>query len=116
VRRAATTLLAAGWANRALHSVRSQLAVGKLSQVKVPPPPKLPASARRGVEAVLRLRAHTCLEGAMVRQRWLANHDVQRDVVIGVTAGKEEFLAHAWVDGEADAATGCFRELTRLSP
>jgi hypothetical protein len=109
-------LSAAGWANRALRSVRNQLAAGHLSEVRVPPPPHLPNSGRRGVEALLRVRAHTCLEGAMVRQRWLAHHEVERDVVIGVASGQEDFLAHAWVDGEADAAAVRFQELTRLSP
>lgn len=52
----------------------------------------------------------------MLRQCWLAHHGVDRDVVIGVASGQEAFLAHAWVDGEADAAATRFQELTRLSP
>jgi Transglutaminase-like superfamily len=60
-------------------------------------PPALPATARRGVEAVLRRSGATCLEAALVRQRWLRAHGVMRDVVIGVTAPRDGFRAHAWL-------------------
>jgi hypothetical protein len=65
---------------------------------------------------LLRLRPHTCLEGALVRQRWLASHGCHRDIVIGVGAPSNGFIAHAWLDGEDDAAAAQFLELTRLLP
>jgi Transglutaminase-like superfamily len=108
-------LRAAVWANRALGHVRRDLSDGWKASVP-PAPPRLPAGARRGVEALLRRRRHSCLEGAIVRQRWLAAHAIYRDVVIGITSPAETFTAHAWVDGEEDRATPRFVELTRLSP
>lgn len=108
-------LRAASWANRALGHVRRELAAGRPTPV-TPAPPALPAAARRGVEALLRRRRHSCLEGAIVRQRWLAAQTIYRDVVIGVTSPSEKFAAHAWVDGEEDAPSGAFLELTRLKP
>jgi hypothetical protein len=85
--------------------------------VTVPEPPALPPSASRGVETWLRVSRHTCLEGALVRQRWLAAHGVMRDVVIGVTAPADAFAAHAWLDlGAPSAAADPWLELTRLAP
>ena len=71
--------------------------------------------ARRGVEALLRRRRHTCLEAAIVRQHWLDAHDVHRDIVIGVSRPPDGFIAHAWLEGEDDPNSGQFCELTRLA-
>jgi hypothetical protein len=108
-------LRAAIWAARALRDVRRRLAAGELSPTPKPAPSALPASARRGLEALLRRRRHTCLEAALVRQRWLAAHGVPRDVVIGVGAPSDGFRAHAWLDGDDDALVHQFSELTRLA-
>lgn len=83
----------------------------------VPDPPRLPPRAVRGVESVLRRRRHTCLEGAMVRQRWYAAHGVRRDVVIAVTAPEKGFKAHAWLDlsGRPPVADS-WHEIKRLIP
>ncbi len=108
------TLRAALWAQRALLSARRQLRAEELERVALPAPPGLPERAGRGVDALLRRRAHSCLEGALVRQRWLAHLGDDRDVVIGVSAPSESFAAHAWVDGDPDG--GGFAELRRLRP
>jgi hypothetical protein len=76
----------------------------------------LPDSARRGVEALLRRRRRTCLEAALVRQRWIAAHGGRHDVVIGVEAPGGGFAAHAWLDGEEDPLAARYIELTRLVP
>ena len=108
---------AAWWARQALRRAHRDLAVGGVRSAAVPAPPKLPAHASRGVEALLRVSRHTCLEGALVRQRWLAAHGVMRDVVIGVTAPADAFAAHAWLDpGTSSEAAGPWLELTRLAP
>ncbi len=112
----AASLRAAWWAWQALHSARALLRSGRLSDVRLPGPPPLPASAIAGVEAVLRRRPHTCLEAALLRQRWLVAHGVQREIVIGVTSPAAGFAAHAWLDGEMDARAARFQELTRLAP
>lgn len=109
------TLRAAWWAQRALHGARRQLQGGALEAVALPAPPRLPREAARGVQALLRRREHSCLEGALVLQRWLAAHGDPRDVVIGVSAPGASFAAHAWLDGDP-ATTGTYRELRRLQP
>jgi hypothetical protein len=107
-------LRAAWWANGALRHARRQLTGRPLPAVTLSPPDRLPQSARRGVDVVLRLRRPSCLESALVRQSWLAAHGVRRDVVIGVVSPAEDFAAHAWVDGDGDPQASRFSELTRV--
>ena len=109
------TLRAALWAIRALQTARRQLRRDGLESLRVPAPPALPRSAARGVRVVLRLRTHTCLEEALVMQRWLAGQGVPRDVVVGVR-GPAEFGAHAWLEGDLAPAQAGFLELVRVSP
>lgn len=107
-------LRAAVWADRALRRARCQLGTGRVTGFVLPPPPNVPGGARRGVEALLRRRGHTCLEAAIVRQRWLAAHGMRREIVIGVASPRAGFVAHAWVDGEEPSAPQQFSELTRI--
>lgn len=109
-------LRAARWANRALSEVRHKLSAVPLSELVIAAPKRLPPSGDRGVRAVLRLRRPSCLEAALVRQRWLAAHGVNREVIIGVGSPSEDFLAHAWIEGEEDVVCARFSELTRLAP
>lgn len=105
------------WAQIALGQARRRLVAGQTRHIHLQQPPTLPANAIRGVEAVLRRRRHTCLEEALVRQRWLAAHGVMYDVVIGVTAPSAGFSAHAWLDpGEGDTASRPHVEIARLAP
>jgi hypothetical protein len=83
-----------------------------VADVRVPPPPSLPEGAARGVFAVLRRTSPTCLERALVLQRWQAAHGASRDVVIGVTAPAAGFAAHAWLEGDEDGRE--YAELARL--
>jgi len=110
------SLRAAWWARSALRVARRALARGEIRGIELPAPPALPASAIRGVAGLLRRRKHTCLEGALVRQRWLAAHGEPRAIAIGVTAPSQGFTAHAWLVGEEDAQAPVFHELTRLEP
>lgn len=106
-------LRAAWWAYRCLGDARHRLAAGR-TDVRMTPP-ALPASAVRGVEALLRRARPTCLEAALVRQRWLCAQGVLCDVVIGVTAPSEGFRAHAWLEQpNGPAAPPPWHELTRL--
>jgi hypothetical protein len=107
-------LRAAWWTYRCLRDVRRRLAAGR-TDVRVAPP-ALPAAAVRGVEAVLRRVRSTCLEAALVRQRWLRAHGVLCDVVIGVAAPSDGFRAHAWLENPCEP-TACqpWHELTRLA-
>lgn len=110
------TLRAAWWAGRALRTARRALALGEIRDIDLPGPPPLPASAVRGVNAVMRRRQATCLELALVHQRWLAAHGEPRAIAIGVTAPSRGFAAHAWLVGEDDPQVPVFQELTRLEP
>lgn len=108
-------LRGAAWANRALRDVRSELVAGRLTVIALRPPPDRSGRGARGVKAILRLRSHSCLESAIVRQTWLAAQEIHRDVVIGVSSPSRGFVAHAWLEGDDDVAASHFCELTRLS-
>jgi hypothetical protein len=107
------TLRAAWWTLAAVRTTRKRLRSRPIADVAVSPPPRLPAHASRGVNAVLRRTPNTCLERALVLQRWLAEHGTEKDVVVGVTS-RTDFRAHAWLDGEV--VDEQFQELTRLRP
>ena len=105
---------AAWWAYRALRDARRNLAAGH-TEVRLAPP-ALPPTALRGVDAVLRRSRPTCLEAALVRQRWLRAQGVMRDVVIGVTAPSDGFSAHAWLEEPGKSTPRQpWHELTRVA-
>jgi hypothetical protein len=109
-------LRAAWWANHALTNARRALARRELEEIVLATPPRLPATAERGVQAVLRRRSATCLERSLVLQRWHAAHGKRRDVVIGVNGAPADFRAHAWLEGEPLPPDTQFDELVRLHP
>jgi len=108
------SLRAAVWAWRSLRRAERDLARNGLEGAHVAPPPALPASARRGVLAILRRRPSTCLERALVLQRWEAAHGAGSDVVIGVPGHTEDFVAHAWLESMPDAQASQYHELMRI--
>jgi hypothetical protein len=108
---------AAWWTWRALRRARSQLRAGAVRDVQVPPPPPLPERAARAVRLILRRQEPSCLERALVLQRWLLAHGVPRDVVVGTEGGvRGGFAAHAWLDGEAQPEGRRYVEMIRLAP
>jgi hypothetical protein len=109
-----STIRAAGWAFVALRRARRDLTAHGLDGAHVAPPPPLPASARAGVLAVVRRRPSTCLERALVLQRWEADHGAESDVIIGVRGPSDGFRAHAWLETMPDATPGAFQEILRL--
>ena len=104
---------AAWWTLRATAAVRRQLASGALDSVRLPPVPRVGAEAGRAVRAVLRRKSATCLETALVLQRWRASHGDERELVIGVTAPSKGFKAHAWLEGDPPCHDEGFHELVR---
>jgi len=110
------TLRAAWWTHRALRRVRIELRAKGLKYSAAPAPPRLPKHARRGVLAILRREPSTCLERALVLQRWHQAHGNDRDVVVAVKDARFDFAAHAWLDGEPDGDVETFSELLRLPP
>jgi len=97
-----------------MRRTRRALAREGLDGASVPAPPRLPGSARRGVLVVVRRRDNTCLERALVLQRWEASQGRGADVVIGTTGARDGFRAHAWLETMPDAPEGAFTELFRL--
>jgi hypothetical protein len=108
------TLRAAWWTHRALRRVRADLKANGIRGAAAPEPPRLPSSARRGVLGILRREPSTCLERALVLQRWHASQGNPRDVVIAVKGPTRDFAAHAWLEGEPDGDIASFEELIRL--
>ena len=102
------------WARRAVLQARRQLQNGHLADLAVEPPYRLPRAAEHGVHAVLRRLPATCLERAVVLQRWRIAQGDPREIVIGVNREDDEFRAHAWVDGEGDTLAPAFEELLRV--
>lgn len=109
-----STARAAAWAFVALRRARRDLEAHGLDGARVTPPPPLPASARAAVLAVVRRRPSTCLERALVLQRWEADHGAGSDVIIGVNAASDGFRAHAWLETMPDGPPGAFQEILRL--
>jgi Transglutaminase-like superfamily len=105
---------AAAWAFVALRRARRDLAAEGLDGARVGRPPRLPASARAGVLAVVRRGPSTCLERALVLQRWEAEHGAGGDVIIGVRGPGDGFRAHAWLETMPDGPPGTFEEILRL--
>ena len=110
------TLRAAWWTQCALRRVHVDLRTNGLKYTPAPSPPQLPSHARRGVLAVLRRRRSTCLERALVLQRWHQAQGNLCDVIIAVRGSQIDFSAHAWLDGEPDGAADAFSEVLRLPP
>jgi Transglutaminase-like superfamily len=108
------TLRAALWTVRALRRTKRDLARHGLDGARVAPPPPLPAHARRGVMAIIRRRPNTCLERALVLQRWEAVHGSASDVVIGVPGRGGDFVAHAWLDHMPDGQAAAYHEIHRI--
>jgi Transglutaminase-like superfamily len=106
-------LRGAWWALRAVRLARRELRARPVAAVRLPAPPSIPVRGDRGVQAVLGRLEPSCLERALVLQRWLAAHGEPRAVVIGVTTTDPVFCAHAWLDGET--APG-FEEIMRVAP
>ncbi|MBW3575176.1 MAG: lasso peptide biosynthesis B2 protein [Actinobacteria bacterium] len=104
------------WARRAARQVRTDLDGGGLEQLVVPPPPPLPRGCRRWVAAVLRSRGDTCLVRSAVLQAWDAAHGRPRDLIIGVTAPRDGFKAHAWLEGDPAEASAGYTEVSRRVP
>jgi hypothetical protein len=109
-------LRAAWWTLVALVRTRRQLASGH-PRPSIAAPPDLPATAGVGVEGVITRLHASCLEGALVRQRWLGATGPAPDVVVGVPlTGFGATPAHAWLDGTDPDAARRHVELHRIAP
>lgn len=93
-------LRAAWWAYRSLRRARALLAAHGGFTCEIPPPPDVSWAARRGVMAAMRRSPNTCLERAVVLQRWLHAQGFDHSIVVGVAKRDGEVKAHAWLDFE----------------
>ena len=108
-------LRAAWWGIRSVFLARLQLKKGRApEQVRVPAVPPVPPQAERAVNAALHRTGSACLVKSVVRQRWYAAQGDPRDLVIGVTAPRSGFEAHAWLEGDDPASYAGFHELRRV--
>lgn len=95
------TVRVARWSLLAHRSGREQLrADDGLRTLQLSAPPFLRAGDRAAVQLVLRARNATCLEKAVVLQRFDAAAGRPRTLVVGVTSPRTGFRAHAWLDGD----------------
>jgi hypothetical protein len=106
------SLRGAVWAARSIRSA-GRVHMSAPFPAQLPAVPALPPTARRGVEATLRVARAKCLVRAIVLQAWLLAHGDERDLVIGVTRPGDSFAAHAWLDGDEQCHPTPFHELTR---
>jgi type IV secretory pathway TrbD component len=104
------------WAAWTCHRVHRQLARGGMDEVRLSAPPPLSGHDREVVLAVMRRVGATCLERSLVLQRWYAAQRTSRVLIIGVTAPRLGFRAHAWLDGETDAPHHEMVEILRRPP
>ncbi len=106
---AARTLL---WSVRMVGRVRKQLPQRPFSEVVLSTPPALDVRSRSAMNAGLRLRRASCLERALLRQRFDAANGVQRTLIIAVTSPADGFRAHSWLEGDRQQDTS-MREIVR---
>ena len=57
----------------------------------------------------------TCLERALIVQRWKFMQGDERAVVIGIARGGQ-FAGHAWIEGEEPEDYESFAPMMRLQP
>lgn len=84
------------------------------ADLRLPGVPFVGRAAERGVKGSLRRMGETCLVKALVMQRWKAAFGEKADLIVGVTAPKLGFKAHAWLEGEPPCHDEGFSELVRL--
>jgi hypothetical protein len=89
------------WAARELRRLRGTLARDGVSASVRRPPRRVSRRSGRAVMLAARVGNATCLERSLLRQAWLGGRGTLRDVVIGVRS-RDEFQAHAWLDGDPD--------------
>jgi hypothetical protein len=111
-----SVIVGAAWALVATRSVRRGLRTAGLAIAPLKAP-RLWGDAESGVQGVLHRLSPTCLEGALVKQAWMAAHGRFVDVVIGVPrAGFAASTAHAWLDGAPSAHVADYVEVQRIAP
>ena len=94
---AARTLL---WSLRMVGRIREQVPQRSFRDIALSAPPALDRRSRSAVNAGLRLRRATCLEQALLRQRFDAANGVDRTLIIAVSSPANGFRAHSWLEGE----------------
>ena len=107
------TLRTMVWAARAVGPARRQMRRNATEPLELPTPPRAAAFAEVGILAVLRLSGDKCLMSSSLRQAWLHEQGVDRDMVIGVAGGTRDFRAHAWLEGDPPGTWRGYEEIAR---
>ncbi len=94
----ARDLRAAAWAVRVRIGLRGHVEKQGLVSLAIRSAPATGLQASGVVSRVLSATHATCLVEAAVLQRYLHAQQVDRDLVIGVTAPSKGFTAHAWLE------------------
>lgn len=101
------------WSLRTVGRIRQQLPQRPFGDVVLTIPPASDVRSRSAMNAGLRLRRASCLEQALLRQRFDAANGVQRTLIIAVTSPANGFRAHSWLEGERQHDPS-MREIVRL--
>ena len=105
---------AASWTIRSANSARKQLRRGiPPDAIELPRVPVLRPEAGIIIRRITRLFGNTCLERAVVLQRWYVAHGQPKPIYVGVTAPLTGFKAHAWLEGEKSGQDS-FTELLKF--
>jgi Transglutaminase-like superfamily len=108
-------MMGAAWATLAVLVARRRLKSNGVHATGLRAP-HMPSAASRGVAGVLHRLSPTCLERALVAQRWMAAHGDERDIIIGIPlGGLMAGPAHAWLEGSASVVAADYVEIHRLS-
>jgi hypothetical protein len=111
---ALSSVRAMWWTLRSALAARRQLKRGRRPDaVVLPDPPSLPDNMTRSVRVVTRLLDNTCLERAIVLQKWYAAHGERKSIWIGVSSPSAGFRAHAWLEGET-SGNEAFEKLLKV--
>lgn len=111
-RTAVDATVTAVWAAQQLRRLRRDLESDGVRAAVARPPRARSRRAGHALMATARLGRATCLERSLLRQAWLRERGMARDVVIGVRRD-ESFAAHAWLEGDGDGAG--YVEMHRIS-
>ena len=115
VTRPVVSLKVAAWTWASVRALGPSLQTDGIEAVdRVRRPPSAPVGHRAAVDGLLTVMHASCLVRSAVLQRWDADHDRSRPLVIGVAREDGRIVAHAWLEGEESGDD--FVELHRRPP
>lgn len=93
----------AAWTWSSVRALRPSLREDGIGAVgRVRRSPSVPAVHRSTAAGVLTMMHTSCLVRSAVLQRWDADHDRSRSLVLGVARENGSIVAHAWLEGDPE--------------